>query len=48
MIPVGMSDEQVRREWTGVSGKARFFLPSAVGEMVAARYVGPLRHDLWR
>jgi len=40
-----MSDENSPEEWTGVSSKVAV-LPFAVGEMVAARDVGPPRHDL--
>jgi len=42
-----MSDEHSPGEWAGVSNKVAV-LPSANGEMVAARNVGPLRHDLFR
>jgi hypothetical protein len=35
-----MSDEYSPEEWTGVSSKVAV-LPSAIGEMVAVRDVGP-------
>ena len=47
IVPVGMSDEHSPGEWTGVSSEVAV-LSIAVGEMVAARHVGPPRHDLFR